>query len=69
VGFFNSFTYLLILTALTMSKTSYVDGLRQLSIIVGALLGYRLLKERMSLPRVIGIVISLIGGSLIYFAN
>lgn len=69
VGFFNGFTYILILTALTMSKATYVGGLRQLSIVIGAFLGYKLLSEKMTLPKIVGIVISIIGGSLIYLAK
>ncbi len=69
VGFFNSFTYILILTALTMSKATYVGGLRQLSIVIGAFLGYQLLGEKLSLPKIVGILISIIGGSLIYWAK
>lgn len=69
VGFFNSFTYLLVLTALTMSKATYVGGLRQLSIVIGAFLGYRLLGEKLNLPKIVGIIISIVGGSLIYLAN
>ncbi|MGX1927755.1 EamA family transporter [Flagellimonas sp. 2504JD4-2] len=69
VGFFNSFTYILVLTALTMSKATYVGGLRQLSIVVGAFLGYKLLNENLSKPKIVGILISIIGGSLIYIAK
>ncbi|MEM9338793.1 MAG: EamA family transporter [Bacteroidota bacterium] len=69
VGFFNSFTYILILVALTMSKATYVGGLRQLSIVVGAFLGFKLLGEKVTLPKIVGIVISIIGGSFIYLAN
>lgn len=69
VGFFNSFTYVLILTALTMSKATYVGGLRQLSIVIGAFLGYKLLGENMTLPKIIGIGISIVGGSLVYLAE
>ena len=69
VGFFNGFTYILILTALTMSKATYVGGLRQLSIVVGAFLGYKLLGEHLSRPKIAGILISIIGGSLIYLAR
>lgn len=69
VGFFNSFTYLLILTALAMSKATYVGGLRQLSVVIGAFLGYKLLGENLSLPKVAGIAISIIGGFLIYLAK
>lgn len=69
VGFFNSFTYILILTALTMSKATYVGGLRQLSIVIGAFLGYKLLNEKLNKPKITGIVISILGGSLIYLAK
>ncbi|MGD1890416.1 MAG: EamA family transporter [Cyclobacteriaceae bacterium] len=69
VGFFNSFTYILTLTALAMSKATYVGGVRQLSIVVGAFLGYKLLGEDMSLPKITGIIISLVGGSLVYLAK
>lgn len=69
VGFFNSFTYILVLTALTMSKATYVGGLRQLSIVIGAFLGYKLLNENLSKPKIAGILISIIGGSLIYIAK
>jgi len=69
VGFFNTFSYLLALFALTMSKATYVGGLRQLSVVVGLFLGYRYLKENISLPKIIGVLISLTGGALIYFAK
>lgn len=69
VGFFNSFTYILILIALSMSKATYVGGLRQLSIVIGAFLGYKLLNENLSKPKVVGIIISILGGSLIYLAK
>ncbi|MFY0598338.1 MAG: EamA family transporter [Cyclobacteriaceae bacterium] len=69
VGFFNSITYIMILIALTMSKVTYVGGLRQLSIVAGAFLGYKLLGEKMSLPKIVGILISLVGGALIYLAE
>lgn len=69
VGFFNTFTYILVLTALSMTKATYVSGLRQLSIIVGILLGHRLLKETFGLPKIIGIALTLIGGFLIYWAR
>jgi drug/metabolite transporter (DMT)-like permease len=69
VGFFNSLTYILVLIALTRSKATYVGGLRQLSIVVGLFFGSRLLGENLSKPKIIGILISIIGGSLIYFAK
>lgn len=69
VGFFNSFTYILILIALTSSKATYVGGLRQLSIAVGVFFGYIFLNENLALPKIMGVLISIIGGGLIYFSN
>lgn len=69
VGFLNSLTYILILIALSLSKATYVGGLRQLSIVIGAFLGYYLLKEKFTIPKALGILISIIGGGLIYIAN
>lgn len=69
VGFFNSFSYWLTLIALTMSKAAYVGGLRQLSVVAGAFLGYRYLNENIGFPRMVGILLSLAGGALIYFAE
>lgn len=69
VGFFNSFTYILVLIALTMSKASYVGGLRQLSIVVGVFFGYKLLGEKLNTAKIIGIVLSITGAFLIYFSN
>ena len=69
VGFFNSFTYILILSALTMSKATYVGGLRQLSIIIGVFFGYKFLGEKLNTPKIVGIIASLIGGTLIYLAK
>jgi len=69
VGFLNSFTYLLVLMALVMSKATYVGGLRQLSVVIGVFLGYKLLGEKMGISKIAGIGISIIGGSLIYLAR
>ena len=69
VGFFNGFTYLLVLLSLTMAKATYVGGFRQLSIVVGVFFGYKFLNESISVPKLAGIVISLLGGALIYLAK
>jgi uncharacterized membrane protein len=69
VGFFNTFTYLLVLYSLQTGKTSYVIALRQLSIAFGAFLGWRLLSEEMPLPKKTGIAILLIGCCLIALAR
>ena len=52
-----------------MSKAIYVGGLRQLSIVVGAFLGYRLLGEKLGTPKLIGIGLSLMGAFLIYLTR
>ncbi len=69
VGFFNSFTYLLILMALAISKATYVGGLRQLSIAVGVFFGYKFLGEKLGTPQIVGILTSLLGGGMIYWAK
>jgi transporter family protein len=69
VGFFNVFTYMLVLYALKNGKTTYVGGLRQLSVVVGVFLAYRYLKESLSAPVITGLIVSLIGSLLIYFSK
>lgn len=69
VGFFNSFTYILVLMALTMSKATYVGGLRQLSIVIGVIFGYKFLGEKLGIPKIVGVLISVIGAFLIYLAK
>lgn len=69
VGFLNSITYIMVLTALEMSKATYIGGLRQLSIVVGAYFGYRFLGEQLSRPMIAGMLISVSGAILIYLAN
>ena len=48
VGALNSGSYLLTLVALPAGHASYVIAIRQLSIAVGALLGWRLLGESLT---------------------
>ena len=69
VAVFNVGTYLLVLVALEISKASYVGALRQLSIVTGVLLGVWLLKEEISLPKVLGIMCIVLGGVAIKFAG
>ncbi len=64
VGLLNTITYLLVLVALRTGVSSYVVALRQLSVAVGALLGWRLLGEQLGLPKRIGIAL-LVGGSVL----
>lgn len=64
VGLFNTLTYLLVLYSLQTGKASYVIALRQLSIVFGALMGWKLLKEKFPLPQKIGVAV-LVGGCLL----
>jgi uncharacterized membrane protein len=69
VAVLNSTSYLLALAALRTGKASYVIALRQLSIVVGALLGAWLLKEVIPTPRRIGIALVVLGCLLLSLAR
>lgn len=69
VGFFNTFTYLLVLYSLQTGKSSYVIALRQLSIAFGVLLGWKLLHEAFPFTKRIGIGLLLTGCLLISLAR
>lgn len=56
IGVLNMCSYLLILFALRNGTSSLVVGLRQLSIALGVILGWRILRERMSAPRAVAVV-------------
>ena len=57
IGLLNSGAYLLILFALRDGMATQVLAVRQLSIPIGVLLGWKLLREALTLPRVIGAVL------------
>jgi uncharacterized membrane protein len=61
VGFFNITSYLLVLLALRTGTSSYVIALRQLSIAFGVLLGWRLLREQISVPKRVGVALIVVG--------
>jgi drug/metabolite transporter (DMT)-like permease len=61
----NSGSYILVLFALQSGISSYVIGLRQLSIAIGAFLGWSLLREKMTPTRVAGIACLLVGCILV----
>ena len=69
VALLNTFTYLLVLVALGMSKASYVGALRQLSLVIGVLLGWKVLGEEITTPRIAGVGLLFIGSTLIAFAR
>lgn len=69
VGFFNTFTYMLVLFSLQTGKASYVIALRQLSIAFGVFLGWKILKEPLPFPKKVGVGILLAGCLLISVAR
>ncbi len=69
VAFFNTFSYVLMLFALSMSKVAYVGALRQLSLVFGVTLGWLFLKEQLSTVRIIGLALIIAGASCSYFAK
>ena len=69
IGVLNSVSYLLVLAALRTDMTSYVLGMRQLSIAVGVGLGWKLLREPMNRMRVTGIALIVAGCLLIAMAS
>jgi uncharacterized membrane protein len=60
-GFFLTFSYALVLFAFGIDNTSQIISLRQLSIILGVILGNLILKEKYGMVRVIGAIIIFIG--------
>jgi drug/metabolite transporter (DMT)-like permease len=69
VAFFNTFSYVLMLVALSMSKVAYVGALRQLSLVFGVTLGWLFLQEKFGKYRIIGLICIVVGASFSYFAK
>lgn len=69
VGLFNITSYLLVLLALRTGTSSYVIGLRQLSIAVGVLLGAIWLREEVSAPKRFGVALIVIGCVMVGMAR
>lgn len=69
VGFLDTFTYVLVLTALQTSKANYVSALRQLSLAVGVFLGWRYLQEPMTVPKLTAVFLLMTGAWLVLLAH
>ena len=69
IGFFNSGSYLLALLALQSGAASHVIAVRQLSIAIGALLGWRWLGEGMTAARTAGVILIVCGCVLMGFTK
>jgi drug/metabolite transporter (DMT)-like permease len=67
VGLLNAFSYLLILLALRTTTSSYVIAARQLSIAIGAVLGWRLLGEQLPPHKAVGIAVLVAACLLVAF--
>jgi uncharacterized membrane protein len=61
IGGLNTVSYLLTLIALKSGVSSVVIGLRQLSIVFGVLMGWLLLRERLTRPRIAGTLLIVSG--------
>lgn len=67
VGILNTFTYSLVLVALSSSNTTHIGTLRQLSLVVGTILGWKLLKESLPLPKIVSVILIIIASGLLAF--
>jgi len=61
IGVGGSATYLMILFAFTMGRVGYIVAVRELAVVLGALAGIILLKERFTIPKAIAICTIVIG--------
>jgi drug/metabolite transporter (DMT)-like permease len=68
IGILNIVTYTLVLLALRESNATYVIAVRQLSIGLGAVFGWWLLREPTSRPKQIGVLMLLLGCAMVVFA-
>ncbi len=69
VGVFNTSAYLLILMALRDGTSTYVIATRQLSVVFGVLLGWRLLGEEFGAPKRVGVMAIVAGSILVSLAR
>ena len=54
-------SYLMILFAFTMGKVGYISALREFSIVIASILGFLLLKEKVTVGKIAGIVLVIAG--------
>ena len=69
VAVLNTFTYLLVLVALSMSKASYVGALRQVSLVIGIFLGWWFLNENIPRPKLVSVLLLVAASGLIALAR
>jgi drug/metabolite transporter (DMT)-like permease len=61
IGLLSVVAYLLVLSAYSISLVSYSGAIREVSVVLGAFAGWKLLGERLGVLRVVGAVIIFIG--------
>jgi drug/metabolite transporter (DMT)-like permease len=62
-------SYILVLWAYTIASVSYAGAIREISVVFGALLGWRWLGEGFGVPRTIGAVLIFLGILVITIAG
>lgn len=68
IGVCSPLAYLLVLQAMTMAPLSYVAPLREMSMLIGVVIGARVLREALTPARALGAVLMLAGVSLLSVA-
>ena len=69
VALLDVFTYVIVLAALNVSKTTYAGTLRQFSLVVAVFLGWRFLAEPLPPPKLAGVALLGGGAALILLAR
>ena len=64
-GICSCFAYILVLQAYTLSQVSYVAPFREIGVVFGVLLGYIVLREKISYIKVLGVGSILVGAVII----
>jgi uncharacterized membrane protein len=68
IGIGSIFTYLLILFAFRLGPVSYIVAAREFAVVIGSVLGFVILKERLTLRKIVGIATIVAGLILVKIA-
>ncbi len=69
IGVLSPLAYTLVLTAMVLSPVSYIAPAREISILIGSVMGTRLLAEKRSVVKLIGSGVMLIGLLMLSFSH
>jgi drug/metabolite transporter (DMT)-like permease len=69
VGVLLLLAYMLVLEAYSMARASYVGALREVSVVIAAFAGWRLLNERFGVVRTAGAVLIFCGIMVVAFVG